>query len=72
LTKEQQAAQAVLRALAKQGPCGLRGKTLVPDDKAGLASFLISEDARQLRGVVFDLEQFVMATMDAVLGTVSA
>jgi NAD(P)-dependent dehydrogenase (short-subunit alcohol dehydrogenase family) len=46
------------------------GRLLVPDDPAGLCSFLISKDARMMTGVIIDQEQFVIGTTDAVLGAV--
>ena len=46
------------------------GRLLTPDDPAGLASFLISPDARMMTGVAIDLEQFVVGTTEAALGAV--
>jgi NAD(P)-dependent dehydrogenase (short-subunit alcohol dehydrogenase family) len=46
------------------------GRLLVPDDPAGLSSFLISRDASMMTGVIIDLEQFVIGTTEAALGAV--
>jgi NAD(P)-dependent dehydrogenase (short-subunit alcohol dehydrogenase family) len=46
------------------------GRLLVPDDPAGVMSFLISKDASMMTGVVIDLEQFVIGTTEAALGAV--
>jgi NAD(P)-dependent dehydrogenase (short-subunit alcohol dehydrogenase family) len=46
------------------------GRLLMPDDPAGLISFLVSPDARMMTGAIIDLEQFVIGTTDAALGAV--
>jgi NAD(P)-dependent dehydrogenase (short-subunit alcohol dehydrogenase family) len=46
------------------------GRLLVPEDPAGVMSFLISKDASMMTGVIIDLEQFVIGTSEAALGAV--
>jgi NAD(P)-dependent dehydrogenase (short-subunit alcohol dehydrogenase family) len=46
------------------------GRLLVPDDPAGVISFLCSKDASMMTGVIIDLEQFVIGTGEAALGAV--
>jgi NAD(P)-dependent dehydrogenase (short-subunit alcohol dehydrogenase family) len=41
------------------------GRLLLPDDAAGLCSFLISKDAAMMTGAVIDLEQWVAGTMES-------
>lgn len=44
------------------------GRLLVPDDAAGLVSFLVSKEANMMTGAIIDLEQFVAGTTEAVFG----